>query len=112
LRIPEKRAKVDRQRYICPYFISRSAANWKQEISVRRFTISFLLKVTLFAAVLLYFAGRIHDLGWWAVPGILIGLVFFIVSCIPELLEAALLMVKRGDNSADAKHSTRHNNDL
>ena len=66
-----------------------------------KFTIFFLLKATFFAAVLLYFAKRLHELGGWALPGVLIGSVLFALSCLPEFLESVGRWVMQGDKRMD-----------
>lgn len=60
-----------------------------------KYTIFFLLKITLFTAWLLYIARRLLELEGWALPGVLIVAVLFIFSCLPEFVDAAGRMLMR-----------------
>lgn len=73
-----------------------------------RYTILFLLKITFFSAGTLYIAKRLHELGDWALPAVLIGAVLFIFSCIPELIDAAGRVLMRGDKRMNDPENANH----
>lgn len=60
-----------------------------------KYTIFLLLKITLFTAWLLYIARRLLELEGWALPGVLIGAVLFVLSCLPEFIDAVGRMLMR-----------------